>query len=157
MAGGPYERLLAAEMLTVMGAETLDSLSGASTGSFNLPDPSRSFATVVVFMMLSGVAMFGEKAGKLAAQFGGVAALGMLMTPSKVTGRAPVAGMLAYFSQMIGGGGGQTPQAGTTVGSSGQAVPITTPGVAAGAGANPGLGGNSYTVNPNGTITETPG
>ena len=136
MAGGPYERLQAAEMLTVMGAETLDSLSGASTGSFTLPDPSRYFATVVVFIMLSGVAMFGDKAGKLAAQFGGVAAIGILMTPSKATGRAPVAGMLAYFSQVIGGGV-QTPQPGSTGGQG--FTPITTPGVAAGAAGSPGV------------------
>lgn len=104
MAGTIHEKALAAEVIGVLVVETADALSGANTGTFKLPDPSRYFATVIVFMMLAGAAMFGEKPGKLAATFGGVAAIGMIATPSKATGRAPVMGLLAYFNQLWTGG-----------------------------------------------------
>jgi hypothetical protein len=99
-----YERVLAAEMIAVVGVETLDALSGADTGKFSLPDPSRYFATVIVFAMLAAAAMFGDKAGKLAASFGGVSLIGMVAVPSKKSGRSPIMGALAYFNQVITGG-----------------------------------------------------
>jgi hypothetical protein len=100
----PYEKVLGAELVGVIGVQTLDAFSGANTGKFSFPDPSRYFATVIVFAMLSGMAMFGESWGKLASRFGGVALLGMVAIPSKVSGRAPIMGALAYFDQLITGG-----------------------------------------------------
>ena len=109
MAGTPHERTLAAEMLLCMGAQTADALSDAYTGTFALPDPSRYFATVIVFAMLSGAAMFGERAGRLAATFGGVATLAILLAPTKASVKAgtpePLAmRVLGYFAQVMGGG-----------------------------------------------------
>lgn len=103
MAGSQWERILAAEWLVVFSTETFDALSGAGNGKFSLPDPSRYFATMVVFLMLSAAAMFGDKAGKLAAAMGGVAGLTILMAPGK-NGKSPVVGALAYFDKMMGGG-----------------------------------------------------
>jgi hypothetical protein len=109
MAGSPQERVLAAELLVVMGVETADALSGAYTGSFSLPSPSRYFATVVVYLMLAGMAMFGEKPARLATSFGGVAALAILIAPTKASvaankPQAVVVSALNYFAQMISAG-----------------------------------------------------
>lgn len=97
------EKLLAAELVVVMGVQTADALSGAYTGKFSLPQPSRYFATIVVFLMLSAAALFGEKPGRLAAAFGGVAALGIMLSPSKATGQPVIISALNYFDQMIEG------------------------------------------------------
>lgn len=109
MAGSPYERVLAAEMLVVVGAQTADALSNSSSGQFKIPDPSRYIATVVVFAALSAVAMFGEKAGRLASTFGGVAALAILLAPTSASKKAgnpqPLAmSVLNYVNQLIVGG-----------------------------------------------------
>lgn len=106
MAGSNHERVLAAEWLVVMAIETLDALSGAGGGKFKLPNPSRYFATMVVYLMLAGAAMFGENAGRLAAAFGGVAALTITLIPVK--GQAPIIGALNYFDQLMGGTPTQT-------------------------------------------------
>jgi hypothetical protein len=104
MAGSNYERILAAEWLAVMATETLDSFAGSAGGAaFALPDPSKYFATMVVFLMLAAVAMFGEKPGKLAAAFGGVAALAIVLTPNK-GGKSPVVGAVTYFSELTARG-----------------------------------------------------
>jgi hypothetical protein len=108
MPGSTHERILAAEWLAVMAVETLDALSGADTGSFALPDPSRYFATMVVFLMLAAAAMFGEQPGKLAAAFGGVAGLAIILSPGKEK-QAPVVGMLNYFDKLLAGGGSGGP------------------------------------------------
>jgi hypothetical protein len=121
MAGSSHERILAAEMLVVMGVETADALSGASSGSFTLPDPSRYFATLIAYGVLAGVAMFGEKAGKLASALGGVAALAILMAPAKSTGKPLVLSVITYFDQIITGGTQGPP------GSSGAGATIGTP------------------------------
>ncbi len=142
---GPYERLLAGEMIAVMGTQTFDALSGADTGKFKLPDPSRYFATVVVFTILAGVSLFGDKLGRLAATFGGVAALGIIMTPSKTTGKAPVTGALAYFAQIIGGGWVQTPTAGTSAGTPVAIAPGTSQAVQ---GIGPTIQGGAAAINP---------
>jgi hypothetical protein len=115
MAGSNHERILAAEWLAVMGTQTLDALS-SSSGGFALPDPSRYFATMVVFVMLAMVAMFGEKPGKLAAAFGGVAALAIVVAPGKNGGKSPVVGALGYFSSLMKSGP-NTPNPGTPVSS----------------------------------------
>ena len=109
MAGTPHERVLAAEMIVCVGAQTADALSDAYDGTFALPDPSRYFATVIVFAMLSGAAMFGERAGRLASTFGGVATLAILLAPTKASTKAgkpePLAmRVLGYFAQVMGGG-----------------------------------------------------
>lgn len=110
MAGSKYERVLAAEWLVVMGTETLDALSGADTGTFSLPDPSRYFATMVVFLMLAAAAMFGERPGKLAAAFGGVAGLAILLSPGK-NNQPPVIGALNYFDKLMSAGPAGSPSA----------------------------------------------
>lgn len=106
MAGSRYERLLAAETLVVMGAQTVDALSGSGGQGFALPDPSRYFAALIVYISLAGVAMFGDKVGKVAAGLGGVAALAMLLAPTKRTGK-PLAMSLVDFSTQITTGGFQ--------------------------------------------------
>lgn len=99
-----HERVLAAEWLAVMAIETLDALSGATTGKFKLPSPSRYFATMIVYLMLGAAAMFGEKPGKLAAAFGGVAALTIVAAPRKDGGPSPVLGALHWFSAITARG-----------------------------------------------------
>jgi hypothetical protein len=122
MAGSNYERILAAEWLVVMAAETLDSLSGTAGGApFSLPDPSKYFATMVVFLMLSAVAMFGESAGKLAAAFGGVAGAAILLTPSS-NGKSPVVGAVTYFGDLFAGGP-STPAPANTASSTSSGTP----------------------------------
>jgi hypothetical protein len=96
-------------MLTVMGVQTMDALSGANTGTFTMPDPSRYFATLIVYAVLAGMAMFGEKPGKLAGALGGVAALAILLAPTKASVAAgtpkPLAlSALTYLNQVITGG-----------------------------------------------------
>ena len=113
MPGSTHERILAAEWLAVMAVETLDALAGADSGSFALPDPARYFATMVVFLMLAAAAMFGEQPGKLAAAFGGVAGLAIVLSPGKEK-QAPVVGMLNYFSKLMAGGGPATPAPSST-------------------------------------------
>jgi hypothetical protein len=113
MAGSPEERVIAAELLVVMGVTTADALSGASTGKFSLPDPSRYFATVIVFTMLAAAAMFGPKSGRLAAQFGGVASLAILIAPTKKTGKPLILSALTYFNQLMVGGVQSQPSTGS--------------------------------------------
>jgi hypothetical protein len=104
MAGSVHERILAAEMVAVMGIETADALYSSTGGSFALPSPSQYFATMVVYAMLAGVAMFGEKPGRLAGAFGGVAALAILLAPRK-GGKPPfIIGALDYFNSLMTGG-----------------------------------------------------
>lgn len=121
MAGSNHERVLAAEWLVVMGVQTLDALSGADSGSFALPDPSRYFASMVVFLMLAAAAMFGDKPGRLAAAFGGVAGLGILLYKGHNT-QPPVIGALNYFDKLMKGGPAGSPS------SSGVQNPSTAPG-----------------------------
>jgi hypothetical protein len=138
MAGTPQERILAAELIVVMGVETADALSGAYTGKFSLPAPNRYFATLVAYLMLAAAALFGEKPAKLAAALGGVAALTILLSPSKVTGKPVALSALNYFDQMISGksvgqinaaaGSGLTVNPGGTV----SGAPAGTPAAAAG-------------------------
>jgi hypothetical protein len=110
-----HERVIAAELVTVMGVETLDALvASGGKSTFSLPDPSVYFATLVVYLMLSGLALFGDRYGKLAAAFGGVAAAGILMTPtarSKQEGKPKplVMSMITYFDSIISGGTEQAP------------------------------------------------
>lgn len=94
------ERLLAAEWLGIMSIQTFDALSNSTGGKLNLPDPSRYFATMVVFLFLAAGAMFGDKAGRLAGAFGGVAALAIALAPGK-NGKSPIVGALGYFSQLL--------------------------------------------------------
>jgi len=104
MAGSNYERILAAEWLVVMATETLDALGQSTETQFTLPTPSVYFATMVVYLMLAAVAMFGERPGRLAAAFGGVAGLAILIAPTSKGKRAPVVGALAYFAQLMKSG-----------------------------------------------------
>lgn len=101
MAGSHYEKILAAEWLAIMGIETADALGNSSSGKLTLPSPSRYFATMLVFFALAAAAMFGDKAGKLAAAFGGVAMIGMSLAPSKPGGTPVVLSAINYFTEMI--------------------------------------------------------
>jgi len=120
MAGSRYEKILGAEWLVVFFVETADALVGVGTpkwsgetksgvtspdGSpgFKLPDPAQYFAMMLVYLMLAAVAMFGDKAGKLAAAFGGVAALAIAISPSKVTGKPIILSLTTYFNQLLTG------------------------------------------------------
>lgn len=130
MAGTVHERVLAAEMLVVMSAQTADALSGASGGTFSLPDPSRYFAAIIVYASLAAVAMFGEKPGRLAGAFGGVAALAILLAPtkaSKASGKNTplIMSVLNYANQIMSGGVGGV--GGTGSGSSGSSSSSTPP------------------------------
>jgi hypothetical protein len=114
MASG-YERILGAEVIVVMGVETADALFASSgKDKFKLPDPSVYFATLVAYMVLAGVAMFGEKAGRLAASLGGVVGLAILLTPTAASKQAgkpqPLAiSLLDYFNSLIASGPSQAP------------------------------------------------
>lgn len=127
-----YEKVLAAEWLVVMGVETADAFGNSRGDRLVLPSPSRYFATMVVFLALAGVAMFGESPAKLAAAFGGVAGLTILLTPvggaslapgaknaplkpgAKV-GQAPVIGALKYISGLMSSGSRGAPHTTATV------------------------------------------
>jgi hypothetical protein len=145
VAGSRYERVLAAEVLVVMSAQTVDALSGSGGGGFSLPDPSRYFAAVLVYMSLAAVAMFGDRPGKLAAGFGGVAALAMLMAPTKRTGKPLAMSLVDFFAQLTGGGvegaanASSGPAINTPGGPTGPVVssPSSTPGTVVGAGGSP--------------------
>ena len=149
MAGTVHERVLAAEMLVVLGAQTADALSGAypsgptstgtdatsnqSTGA-KLPDPGRYFAAVVVYLSLAAVAMFGEKPGRLAGAFGGVAALAILLAPTKASKAAGkpsplIMSVLNYANQIMSGGVGGVGTGGSGTGAS---TPTTGPNSPAG-------------------------
>jgi hypothetical protein len=104
VAGSNHERILAAEWLAVMSVQTLNALAASSSSGFGLPDPSRYFATMVVYLMLAAVAMFGDKPGQLAAAFGGVAALTIVAAPGKNGTKKPILGALDYFAKLEANG-----------------------------------------------------
>ena len=162
MAGTVHERVLAAEMVTVMAIETADALYGTSGGQFSLPSPSQYFATMIVYGMLAAVAMFGEKPGRLAGAFGGVAALAILLAPGK-NGKPPVViGALDYFNSIMTGGtlgpgssGSGSGSSAPVIGSSNTANPGQAPGTPApiqSVGPPAGAPSGTYGVDPNGTI-----
>lgn len=82
------ERQLALEWLGVLVVETGDALYHSSKKRFALPQPKRYFATMVAYLILAGVALFGERAGRVAAALGGLVALTILLAPATV--RQPV-------------------------------------------------------------------
>lgn len=109
MAGSPQERVLAAELMVVVGVQTADALSGAYTGKFSLPAPNRYFAAIVVYLMLAGMAMFGPRPARLAVSFGGLSALVIMLAPSAASVKAGkpqsvLVSALSYLNQMITGG-----------------------------------------------------
>ena len=109
MAGSAEERILAGEMLLVMTLETIDALSGAQSGKVKLPDPSRYLATVADFMSLAAVCLFGPGPAKVAARFGGVVSLAILLAPTKakdgtLTGDPIALSAIRYLGQLTGGG-----------------------------------------------------
>lgn len=78
------ERTLAMEWLGVLVVETGDALYHSSKKKFTLPSPQRYFATMVAYLILAGVALFGEKAGRVAAALGGLVALTILLAPATI-------------------------------------------------------------------------
>jgi len=95
-----WEKVLGAEWLSVMVVQTGDALAGSQSG-FSLPNPSRYFAAMIVYFSLAAVAMFGEKPAKFAAAFGGLAALGMLLAPSKAGGKPVIMSFLDYVTGLM--------------------------------------------------------
>lgn len=77
-----YERLLAVEWIAVFAIETGDALYSSKEKKFSLPQPQRYFATMIAYLMLAGLALFGEGAAKVAAALGGVAALTIVLAPA---------------------------------------------------------------------------
>lgn len=151
------EKLLAAELMVVLGVETMDALSGANTGTFSLPNPSQYFATLVVFLVLSGVAAFGEKPARLASAFGGLAALTILMAPTKASKAAGhpeplILSAFDYLTQIINGGtlGQQDTSSGTlpNIGLGGVGAAV--------AGGAASLGGSTGGSNPTGGSNSGP-
>lgn len=107
MAGSSYEKVLAAEWLAVMAIETGDALAkSGGKSTLSLPNPAQYMATMIVFLSLAGVAMFGEHAGKLAAAFGGVAAIAILLVPIGKGKNSPLVGFLAYVNALMTGNAG---------------------------------------------------
>ena len=110
MAGSPEERILAGEMLLVMTLETIDALSGAQSGKVKLPNPARYVSTMAVFLMLAAATMFGPGPAKIAARFGGLATLAILLAPTKnpttgaLTGDPIALSFIKYIGQITGGG-----------------------------------------------------
>lgn len=100
MAGSHYERVLGAEWVAMMTIQTADALAGSGSG-FALPNPARYFATMIVFLSLAGVAMFGEKPGRLAAAFGGVALLAFSLAPTKKGGKPVILRAIDYFTALL--------------------------------------------------------
>ncbi len=161
-----YEKALGAELVVVMAIQTLDALAGDTidpdTGSVEgttLPDPARYVATVIVFAMLAAVAMFGDKPGKLAAQFGGVAALAIIVAPGVGGKTPPIIGALGWMNQMIlGGGSAQLPNPAGSSSSSGAgttAQNVTNPGpVMSGTPVTPG--GPVYSSGTTAATTNAP-
>lgn len=103
-----HERALAAEWLIVMVMETGDALAKhGKQGKRFLPQPSRYFATMVAYLMLAGVALFGEKAGKVAAALGALVALTIVMAPPTIrrkvgpTNEPLLVSFLGYLSKMM--------------------------------------------------------
>jgi hypothetical protein len=114
-----------------MSVQTLDALSGDTvdpdTGKVQgstLPDPSRYVATVIVFAMLAAAAMF-ESTAKLAAAFGGVAAVAIVVAPGAGGKTPPVVGALAWFNRMITGGSVAAPVSATPPTNATAAAPQT--------------------------------
>lgn len=104
-----YEKLIGAEWLAVMMIETGDALgTSGPSGKFNLPSPSRYFATMIVYLGLAGAAMFGDRIARGAAMFGGVAALAIAMAPNKKGGKPVILSFIDYLTQMINGGSAGT-------------------------------------------------
>ena len=86
MASTHGEKLLAAEWLGVVALLTGDALGQSSGGSkITLPQPSRYFASMVVYLMLAALAAAGEKTARLAGALGGVALLTIALAPSDIT------------------------------------------------------------------------
>jgi hypothetical protein len=84
MAGTPGERLIAAEWLAVMVVQTGDAFGESNNDQFTLPEPSRYWASIAAYLMLAGLALFGEGPARLAGALGGVAALAILLAPPQI-------------------------------------------------------------------------
>ena len=81
MAVSHGERTLAAEWVALVLLITGDAIGEGLGGGKGLPNPSRYFASMVVFVMLAAFALAGEKAAKLASTLGGVALLAIALAP----------------------------------------------------------------------------
>lgn len=79
------ERLLGGEWIAVLVVITGDQL-GQNTpggpGSFKLVNPSRYFATVVVYLFLAALALVNDRTAKFAATFGALVMGVVLLTPT---------------------------------------------------------------------------
>lgn len=103
-----HERALAAEWLIVMIVETGDAFAKhGKEGKRFLPQPSRYFATMVGYLILAGVALFGEKAARVASALGALVALTIVMAPPTIrkkvgpTNEPLLVSFLGYLSAMM--------------------------------------------------------
>jgi hypothetical protein len=83
MAVSAGERLLAAEWVLVTVVQTGDALAEQSGPT--LPNPGRYFATMIAFLFLAGLALFGPNASKFAGRFGALVTLVVFLAPSDAT------------------------------------------------------------------------
>lgn len=130
------ERALAAELVVVLLAQTADAFAQAGpagdtakTGTWPSgkpsfwPQPARYVASVLAYLGLAGLAMFGDRAARLAMALGGVVALAILASPPNPS--APVGPGNESLILRALGWVTQLEQGGFTDGTRGQAVPIT--------------------------------
>jgi hypothetical protein len=75
------ERLIASEWIAVMVVQTGDALGESSGDQFSLPEPNRYWAAMAAYLMLAGMALFGEGPARLAGALGGVAAVAIMLAP----------------------------------------------------------------------------
>ena len=103
-----HEKALAAEWLAVMVIETGDAFARhGKKGQRFLPQPQRYFATMVAYLLLAGVALFGPRAGKVASALGALVALTILMAPPTIkkavgpTNEPLIVSFLGYLAKMF--------------------------------------------------------
>src|SRR5580692_416660 len=87
MAVSQGERLIGVEWIVVVLMMTGDALAGGPQGQLGgakLPSPSRYFGAMIAYLMLAGVALFGEGAAKVASRLGGVAMLAIMLAPPNI-------------------------------------------------------------------------
>lgn len=104
MAVHPGERVLAAEWIVVVLVQTGDALASPNRGSLGgpkLPNPSRYFASMIAYLFLAGLALFGRGPAKIAGAIGGVAALAILLAPSTKGGKPLIVSFLSYLNAIM--------------------------------------------------------
>jgi hypothetical protein len=107
MAVASGERLVAVEWIVVVLVQTGDALASPGRGplgGIKLPNPSRYIASMVAYLMLAALALFGPRAAKMAGAIGGVAALAILMAPAEKGGKPLILSFFNYVNALMVGG-----------------------------------------------------